>query len=238
MPYWNNKKTRALQRAFQYPYRRQMTFSNTSRYHLGKSRSILSRYKNPAAKVSVREFRALERKVRKNESEIHSIRINGAQKLHLVNNVWEQTNVDLTAAITGGNLFREHVLGDKFHIKGMTLNMTSECRFVRVIIYRPHKTSNILDLDNQPWPINFIYDKSIVKSVYLDHKYVRNANGSTLNDAHQKVLNKPIRISMPQIINSDNNDVIESPPLRMLILQQGAAGDQTRYSYELMYQNK
>jgi len=176
--------------------------------------------------------------VRKNESEIHSIRINGAQKLQILANVWEQTNVDLTAAIKSGNLFREHVLGDKFHIKGMKLNMTSECRFVRVVIYRPNKTSNILDLENQTWPINFIYDKSIVKNVYLDHQYVRNANGNILNDPHQRVLNRSIRISMPQIINSDNGDVTESPPLRMLILAQGAPADQTRYSYELMYQNK
>ena len=176
--------------------------------------------------------------MRKNEGEVHSIRINGAQKLQLANNVWEQTNVDLTEAIKAGANFREHVLGDKFKIKGIKLNMTSECRFVRVILYRCHKTTNILDLSNQPWPINFIYDKSIVKAVYFDKKYVRNANGNVLNDVHQKVCNMSKKMDFLQILNSDNSDVQENPPLRLLIIAQGSAGDQTRYSYELMYQNK
>ncbi|BBE21065.1 putative structure protein [Chaetoceros tenuissimus associated DNA virus] len=241
MPYWNQKKTNALIRSFRKPYNNMRSTAKNIQWHKKQSRSILSRYHqtHPQAKVSAWEFKKLEKQVRKNMAEKHTLRINNATKTQAVSNANEQTNVDITAAVKSYALFREHVLGDKFRFKGFNIRMVSGCRYIRCILYRSKRTASLLDLTGFSFPYTAMYDNSPIKAIYFDKTYVRNANehSSPSNPNQQWVLNLNKALNFTQVINSDNGDLTENPPLRLLIIARGTAGDATDYSYEVTYQN-
>ena len=65
---------------------------------------------------------------------------------------WEQTTVDISSAIKASSLFREHILGDKYRVKGFKLKMYSQCEFVRVILYRHKRTNGELSLTGFTFP--------------------------------------------------------------------------------------
>jgi len=236
MPYWNNKKSRALTRAFQYPYNRQMSYSRNVNLHKKNSRSILSRYKNPSAKITAREFKALERKVRKNESEIHVLRENDNVKTQ-AGATFEQTTVDISSGIKSSSLFREHILGDKYRVKGFKLKMWTQCDFVRVILYRHKRTAGNLSLSGFTFPPAAIYDPSPLKAVYFDKTYTRKIENTAVTPDSQWVCDMSKNMNFMTVINSDNSDLQETPPLNLLIIARGATGDDTTYSWEVAYQN-
>lgn len=238
MPYWNNKKTAALRRAFRTPIRNQMTWSKNVSWHQKKSRSILSRHKPSNATITAREFKALERRVRKNQQEVHSFRVNGGI-ITQTGAAYTQTNIDIAAGIKGGTNFREHVLGDKMRIKGFNLRISSEVQNMRVILYRSKRTANVLDLTSFTRPLTAFYDKMPLKAVYFDKTYTRNANEHTTqtNPTEQFVMSVNKALNYVSQFNSDNSDLQETPPLRLLIIAQGALNDVTRYGYEVFYQN-
>lgn len=241
MPYWNYKKTRALVNAFKY----RKTMSPLI-WHRNKSRSILSRYKatHPQAKVSAWEFKKLEKKVRKNESETHVLRTNDILMTQ-VGTGYEESTVNISLAVTGNGNFREQVLGDKFRMKNFKLSMSSECSFVRVILYRHKRTDSSLTLASYTFPHTSFYDPSPLKAIYWDKSYIRNSGDTSNsqtgvtrpNPTSQWVINLSKSLNFTQVINSDNLDSIETPPLKMLIIAKGASGADTVYSYEVAYQN-
>lgn len=215
-----------------------MTFRKNVQWHKKQSRTALSRYKSKHlnAPVSAYEFKKLERQVRKNIAEKHTLRINDAQ-ISQIGTSWEQANVDITGSVKAYSLFREHVLGDKFKFCGFNIRMITECTELRCILYRAHRTNNILDMTAFISPTLGMYDPSIVKAVYFDKTYIRDVNGNTRNPDKQWVLNISKKLNFTQLINSDNADVTENTPLRMLVIARGAVGDQTNYSWEATYQN-
>lgn len=207
-------------------------------WHLKKSRSIMKRY--PENKlVTAREFKALERKVKANENEIHSFRINNGTIVQSGTGVYEQTTIDITAAIKSATNFREHVLGDKMRVKGFNFRMSSELENIRVILYRSVRTANLLDLTGFSRPLTAFYDKTPLKAVYFDKTYCRNANehGTQSNPTEQFVMSVNKALNYVSQFNSDNSDLQETPNLRLLIIGEGTAGDITRYGWEAFYQN-
>lgn len=236
MPYWNQKKTNKLIRALRYPYNRQMSYSRNVKYHLGKSRSILSPYKNPSSKITAREFKALERKVRKNQQEIHYLRDNDNIKTQ-IGSSWEQTTVDISSAIKSSSLFREHILGDKYRVKGFKLKMFSQCENVRVILYRHKRTNGNLSLTGFTFPPTAVYDPSPLKAVYFDKTYTRKIENTSVTPDSQWVCDMSKSLNFMNVINSDNSDLQETPPLNLLIIARGQLGDDTVFSWEVAYQN-
>lgn len=206
-------------------------------WHKKKSRSILAKYKGQQL-VTARDFKALERKVKKNEGEIHSFRVNGGI-ITLTGASYQQTTIDITAGIKGGANFREHVLGDKMRIKGFNLRISSEVQNMRVILYRSVRTANNLDLTSFTRPLTAFYDKTPLKAVYFDKTYTRNANehSAQANPTEQFVMSVNKALNYISTFNSDNSDLQETPPLKLLIIQNGALNDVTRYGYEVFYQN-
>ena len=85
MPYWTQKKTNRLINTLKRTHNNMNTYGKQVQYHKKKSRSVLSRYHqtHPNAKVSAWEFKKLERQVRKNMNEKHTLRINDAVKTQL-----------------------------------------------------------------------------------------------------------------------------------------------------------
>lgn len=215
-----------------------MSYRKNVQWNKKQSRSILSRYqtRNGNAPVTAHQFKKLERQVRKNMEEKHTLRINDAQ-ITQAGTSWEQTNVDITGSVKAYTLFREHILGDKFKFCGFNIRMISECTEVRCILYRLHRTNNILDMTAFISPTLGMYDSSIVKAVYFDKTYIRNLNGDNRNPNKSWVLNLNKKLNFQQVINSDNGDLTENSPLRLLIICRGAVGDQTNYSWEATYQN-
>ncbi|MBA7589467.1 hypothetical protein ES708_31552 [subsurface metagenome] len=213
-----------------------MSYSRNVKYHLGKSRSILSPYKNPAAKITAREFKALERKVKKNEQEVHVLRENDNVKSQ-TGTGWEQTTVDISSAIKSSGLFREHILGDKYRVKGFKLKMWSQCEFVRIILYRHKRTAGSLSLTGFSHPNAAIYDPSPLKAVYFDKTYTRKIENTSVTPDGQWVCDMSKSLNFMNVINSDNSDLQETPPLNLLIIAKGSTGDDTIYSWEVAYQN-
>ena len=237
MSHWNKQYYHNLRTALQTPYNNQMNYSKKARYHQAKSRSILSRYKSPSAKITAREFKALERKVKKNEQEVHVLRENDNVKSQ-VGTGWEQTTVDISSAIKASSLFREHVLGDKYRVKGFKLKMHTQCEYLRVILYRHKRTNGNLSLTGFAFPPTVIYDPSPLKAVYFDKTYTRVIENTAVTPDSQWVCDMSKNINFMNTINSDNSDLQETPPLNLLIIARGAAGDDTLYSWEVAYQNK
>lgn len=208
-----------------------------------RNQSVLSlaHRRNPLAKVSAWEFKKLERKVRQNQRETHVLRVND-ELIDQVGTGYEETTVNISTAITGNGNFREQVLGDKFRFKNFKLSMSSDCSFVRIILYRHKRTDSSLSLASYTFPHTTFYDPSPLKAVYWDKSYIRNSGdtqtGTTRpNPTTQWVINLNKSLNFMQVINSDNLDSIESPPLKMLIITKGATGADTVYSYEVAYQN-
>jgi len=214
----------------------QMTYSKNVLWHQKKSRSVLAPYKNPSAKITAREFKALERKVKRNESEIHVLRENDQLKSQ-VGTGYEQTTVNISSGIKASSLFREHVLGDKYRVKGFKLKMWTQCEFLRVILYRHKRTNGNLSLSSFTFPPAAIYDPSPLKAVYFDKTYTRKIENTSVTPDSQWVCDMSKNMNFMSVINSDNSDLQESPPLNLLIIAKGDIGDDTFYGWEVAYQN-
>jgi len=115
--------------------------------------------------------------------------------------------------------------------------MWSQCDFVRVILYRHKRINGNLSLSGFTFPPSAMYDPSPLKAVYFDKTYIRKIeNGATTPDS-QWVCDMSKDMNFINVINSDNSDLQETPPLNLLIIAKGNTGDDTIYGWEVAYQN-
>jgi len=179
------------------------------------------------------QINQLRRAVNRNAAEMQTFR-QQAQTFDRTGTAVEATiDISLTDFIKNDTNFRENVLGDKWRNRYLSLNFSTSCDKLRVILYKPKETGQSIDISTLT---NALIDHLEPNAFNVLHDQVINIQSTNRSEYWHFSLAK--KLNFITTINSQASDIVKSGDLRLLVVSVGAATDSIVMSTMMKFQNK
>ncbi len=180
------------------------------------------------------EIAMLRRAINRNAAELQTFRSQAQSYNRALLNAPEVViDISLSELLISDPNFRENVLGDKYRNKYLALNFATSCDKVRVILYKPKDPGQSISTAAMGNPMVDFLEPNAWNIL---HDRVINVPSTSKHPYFQFSLSK--RLNFLTTINSDANDVVKSGDIRLMVITNGAVGDQVVLSTMMKYQNK
>ena len=179
------------------------------------------------------QINQLRRAINRNTQELQTYRREAVAYTRTGSGVEETIDISLTDLIIADTNFRENVLGDKFRMKYVGLNMSTNVDRLRVILYKPKDAGQSI---NSALLTNALQDFIEPSSFTVLHDRVINVQNTNRADKFHFSLAK--RLNFLTTINSQASDVIKTGDLRLMVITQGTSISDVGLSVMMKFQNK
>lgn len=179
------------------------------------------------------QINQLRRAINRNAAELQTYRKQATTYTRTGTNVEETIDISLSELITGDANFRENVLGDKFRMRYYSLNFSTNCDKLRVIIYKPKDAGQKIDITSLT---NGLIDHIEPNAFQVLHDRLINVQSTNRSDFFHFSTAK--KLNFMTTINAQASDLVKSGDLRLLVVSSGAASDTVVLSTMMKFQNK
>jgi len=185
------------------------------------------------AKSTQAQINALRRAVNRNAAELQTFRKQRTNYGRTGSGVEATIDISLSDLLKNDTNFRENVLGDTWRNRYVSLNLSSNCDRVRVILYKPKDAGQSIDITAFT---NALMDHIEPNSFNVLHDRVINIQSTNRGNFFQWSCAK--KLNFLTTINSQAGDVVKTGDLRLLVISLGAATDSVDLSTMMKFQNK